>query len=70
MLDQEKNYSLSAGQYFNIKIEYTDISLDEFAQKAENYRKNLSDYFIKKINRKEINYILQDRSYWPLPGKH
>ena len=28
-----KNYSLSAGQYFEVKIDYVDISTDEFAQK-------------------------------------
>ena len=28
-----KNYSLSAGQYFEVKIDYVDISADEFAQK-------------------------------------
>lgn len=27
---EEKNYSFSAGQYFEIKIEYVDISEDEF----------------------------------------
>ena len=29
----EKNYSLSAGQYFDVKIEYTDITAKEFAKK-------------------------------------
>lgn len=42
---KEKNYSFSAGQYFDIKIEYTDISPDEFAEKMQNYETNLSDYF-------------------------
>ena len=28
-----KNYSLSAGQYFEVKIDYVDISADEFVQK-------------------------------------
>lgn len=42
---KEKNYSFSAGQYFDIKMEYTDISTEEFAQKIQNYEKNLSDYF-------------------------
>lgn len=41
----EKNHSFSAGQYFDIKIEYTDISPEEFAEKMQNYEKNLSDYF-------------------------
>lgn len=42
---KEKNYSFSAGQYFDIKIEYTDISAEEFTNKMQNYEKNLSDYF-------------------------
>lgn len=42
---KEKNYSFSAGQYFDIKIEYTDISPEEFTEKMQNYEKNLSDYF-------------------------
>jgi len=41
----EKNHSFSAGQYFDIKIEYTDISAEEFAKKMQNYEKNLTDYF-------------------------
>lgn len=41
----EKNHSFSAGQYFDIKIEYTDISTEDFAEKMQNYEKNLSDYF-------------------------
>ncbi|MBR6124424.1 SAM-dependent DNA methyltransferase, partial [Candidatus Saccharibacteria bacterium] len=27
---KEKGYSLSAGQYFDIKIDYVDITADEF----------------------------------------
>ncbi len=38
---KEKNYSLSAGQYFDVKIEYTDITPKEFAAKMASYRKNL-----------------------------
>lgn len=42
---KEKNYSFSAGQYFDIKIEYTDISPEEFAEKMTNYENNLKQYF-------------------------
>jgi type I restriction enzyme M protein len=42
---KEKSYSFSAGQYFDIKIEYTDISPVEFAEKIQNYEKNLTDHF-------------------------
>jgi len=41
---KEKNYSFSAGQYFKIKIEYTEITAEEFDEKIGAYQKNLSDY--------------------------
>jgi type I restriction enzyme M protein len=40
-----KNYSLSAGQYFEVKIEYTDITPDEFATKMKTFESNLSELF-------------------------
>lgn len=40
-----KNYSLSAGQYFDIKIEYVDISPEEFAAKMQSYTQNLEELF-------------------------
>lgn len=40
-----KNYSFSAGQYFDIKIEYTEITPKEFTEKMKNYEKNLEDSF-------------------------
>lgn len=42
---KEKNYSLSAGQYFDVKIEYTDITPQEFAAKMAGYTKNLEQLF-------------------------
>ena len=30
-----KNYSLSAGQYFEVKIEYVEMTPEEFAAKSE-----------------------------------
>jgi len=42
---KEKNYSLSAGQYFDVKIEYTDISPHEFAVKMGGYEKKLEHLF-------------------------
>ncbi|PIW37416.1 MAG: SAM-dependent methyltransferase [Candidatus Kerfeldbacteria bacterium CG15_BIG_FIL_POST_REV_8_21_14_020_45_12] len=42
---KEKNYSFSAGQYFAIKIEYTDITKEEFAEKMKGFDENLSTYF-------------------------
>ncbi|MHA8106300.1 HsdM family class I SAM-dependent methyltransferase [Aquirufa sp. 5-AUSEE-100C1] len=42
---KEKNYSLSAGQYFDVKIEYTDISPEEFVSKMDSFESNLSSLF-------------------------
>jgi len=42
-----KNYSLSAGQYFEVKIEYVDICADEFSEKIEGFKNNLSEMFSK-----------------------
>ncbi len=40
-----KNYSLSAGQYFEVKIEYIDITPAEFAAKMKGFSDNLDDLF-------------------------
>ncbi|WP_421197509.1 HsdM family class I SAM-dependent methyltransferase [Aeromonas enteropelogenes] len=40
-----KNYSLSAGQYFDVKIEYVDITPAQFAEKMQGFTKNLDDMF-------------------------
>ena len=40
-----KNYSLSAGQYFEVKIEYTDITPTEFADKMKTFESNLEGLF-------------------------
>ena len=42
---KEKNYSLSAGQYFDVKIEYVDITHDEFTAKMKSFEDNLSGLF-------------------------
>ncbi|MBB3840115.1 type I restriction enzyme M protein [Runella defluvii] len=41
----EKNYSFSAGQYFDVKIEYTDITPEEFKTKMDDFKANLSNLF-------------------------
>ena len=41
----QKNYSLSAGQYFDVKIEYIDITPQEFAVKMQVFRTNLIALF-------------------------
>ncbi|NUF09668.1 N-6 DNA methylase [Snodgrassella sp. ESL0324] len=40
-----KNYSLSAGQYFDVKIEYVDITPEEFVTKMQGYTQNLEELF-------------------------
>lgn len=42
---KEKGYSLSAGQYFDIKIEYIDISEEEFNQRMTDYKTTLKQQF-------------------------
>jgi type I restriction enzyme M protein len=41
----EKNYSFSAGQYFDVKIEYTEITPAEFASKMKTFQSNLDGMF-------------------------
>ncbi len=50
-----KNYSLSAGQYFEVKIEYIDITAEEFKTKMNGFETNLESLFAESISlEKEI----------------
>lgn len=42
---EAKNYSLSAGQYFDVKIEYVDITPEQFAEKMQGFTSNLDGLF-------------------------
>ena len=42
---KEKNYSFSAGQYFEVKIDYVDLTPDEFDAKLSEHMTNLQDMF-------------------------
>ncbi|NYT85031.1 HsdM family class I SAM-dependent methyltransferase [Pollutimonas harenae] len=42
---EAKNYSLSAGQYFDVKIEYVDITQAEFTEKMQGFTSNLESLF-------------------------
>src|SRR5574344_379440 len=42
---KQKNYSLSAGQYFEVKIEYVDITAKEFVAKMNGFEENLNKLF-------------------------
>ena len=44
---QEKGYSFSAGQYFEVKIEYVDITAEEFEKRMSDYKNSLADKFAK-----------------------
>lgn len=60
----EKNYSFSAGQYFDVKIEYTDITPEEFAAKMEGFKSNLDRLFAEsKSLEKEIQKQLNGLKY-------
>ena len=55
-----KNYSLSAGQYFEVKIESVDISADEFSQKMAGFSADLDKLFLESAElEKEIKEKLQ-----------
>ena len=41
----EKNCSLSAGHYFDIKIKYEDITANEFAKRIASYKQTLTEQF-------------------------
>jgi len=61
---KEKNYSLSAGQYFEVKIEYTDITEEEFEAKMNGFESNLEMLFTEsKTLEKEIFENLKGLNY-------
>jgi type I restriction enzyme M protein len=60
----EKNYSFSAGQYFDVKIEYIDITHEEFITKIEGFKSNLEKLFSdSKTLEKEIQKQLNGLKY-------
>lgn len=55
-----KNYSLSAGQYFEVKIDYVDISAEEFEQKMAGFSADLDKLFAESAElEKEITEKLK-----------
>ncbi|EGR4209217.1 SAM-dependent DNA methyltransferase [Vibrio cholerae] len=52
-----KNYSLSAGQHFEVKIEHVDITAEQFEEKMQSFKNNLSELFSKSS---ELEKMLQD----------
>ena len=51
---KENNYSFSAGQYFDVKIEYDDISSSEFEKNLTNYINKLDELFVENEKMKSI----------------
>jgi len=61
---KEKNYSFSAGQYFEVKIEYVDITPKEFEKKIDEYKNNLNTLFNEsKDLESEIQKQLKNLKY-------
>lgn len=59
-----KNCSFSAGQYFEPKIEYNEISFDEFTSTIQTHKKNLSKLFSEsKLVESEIQTIFSKLNY-------
>ncbi|MGM9764015.1 MAG: class I SAM-dependent DNA methyltransferase [Candidatus Cryptobacteroides sp.] len=62
---KEKGYYLSAGQYFDIKIDYVDITAEEFNMRMTEYKNKLTELFdeshrlegeiIKQMNQLHFN---------------
>jgi type I restriction enzyme M protein len=61
---KEKNYSLSAGQYFEVKIDYVDITEKEFKAKLNDFETNLKALFAEsKVLEQEIETNLKGLRY-------
>jgi type I restriction enzyme M protein len=59
-----KNYSLSAGQYFEVKIEYVDITQKEFNDKMESFEHALAGLFEdSKVLESQIQRNLKKLNY-------
>jgi type I restriction enzyme M protein len=52
-----KNYSLSAGQYFEVKIEHNEISLTDFNAKMQSFESNLKELFNES---KKLEVLIQN----------
>ena len=58
---KEKNYSLSAGQYFDVKIEYIDITQEEYEKMIDGFNSDF-DKYVKETTQfqQEISKILKE----------
>ena len=61
---KNKKYSLSAGQYFDVKIEYVELTQEEFNEKMNTYQNQLQEYFLESTRlQKEIIEQLKKVKY-------
>lgn len=61
---EKKNYSFSAGQYFDVKIEYVELTLEDFSAKIQEYTNNLDKLFTEsKSLEEEIKNNLERIKY-------
>lgn len=61
---KEKNYSFSAGQFFDVKIEYIELTSEEFKEKMNTYKTNLNSLFTESKNlEEEIKKQLEEIKY-------
>ncbi|EOR07186.1 HsdM family class I SAM-dependent methyltransferase [Acinetobacter tandoii] len=61
---EAKNYSLSAGQYFDIKIEFSELTNEDFNLKLKEYEKDLDALFLQSRElEKELKKQLSSLSY-------
>lgn len=60
----KKNYSLSAGQYFEVKIEFVELSKEEYDNKMTIYSTNLDKLFANgKLLEQSIKKRLEELKY-------
>lgn len=61
---EAKKLSFSAGQYFEVKIEYVDITAEEFENRMKEYKSSLIEKFkVGKIIEADILSTLEDIKY-------
>ncbi len=61
---KEKNYSFSAGQYFDVKMDYLQITSSEFVNKMQEYTNNLDSLFAEsKLLEDQIKKQLEGLKY-------
>ena len=61
---KEKNYSFSAGQYFEVKLEFSELTKEEFNSRVEELNKDINE--LLSANNKlitEVNNTIKDLLY-------